>query len=56
MSTLDEMGNQAYQKAMWNDFRGAITLLDTAIKRYPRDVRLYNNRSYCYFKLKDYKK
>lgn len=56
MSTLEEIGNQAYQKAMWNDFKGAIALLDKAIKRWPKDARLYNNRSYCHCKLKDYKK
>uniref|UniRef100_A0A1B6F632 RRM domain-containing protein n=1 Tax=Cuerna arida TaxID=1464854 RepID=A0A1B6F632_9HEMI len=55
MSTLEELGNQAYQKALWNDFKGAITILDKAIAKYPRDPRLYNNRCYSYCRLKDYK-
>uniref|UniRef100_A0A1B6LCF9 RRM domain-containing protein n=1 Tax=Graphocephala atropunctata TaxID=36148 RepID=A0A1B6LCF9_9HEMI len=55
MSTLEELGNQAYQKAVWNDFQGAITILDKAIAKHPRDPRLYNNRCYSYCRLKDFK-
>ncbi|KAG8287484.1 hypothetical protein J6590_036352 [Homalodisca vitripennis] len=56
MNTLVELGNQAYQKALWNDFKGAITILDKAIAKYPRDPRLYNNRCYSYCRLKDFKR
>lgn len=56
MSTLEELGSQAYQKALWNDFKGAIAILDKAISKYPHDARLYNNRCYCYSRLKDYKR
>lgn len=55
MSTVEELGNQAYKKALFQDFQGAISILDRAISKFPCDPRLYNNRSYCYFKLKDYK-
>ncbi|XP_075210985.1 uncharacterized protein LOC142318298 isoform X2 [Lycorma delicatula] len=54
--SLEDMGKQAYQKANWNDFKGAIEILNKAIKKFPKDARLYNNRSYCYCKLKEYNK
>lgn len=56
MSTLEEMGNQAYQKALWNDYKGSIAILNKAIIKYPHDPRLYNNRCFCYLRIKDYKK
>jgi len=55
MGTVEELGNQAYQKALFQDFKGAIAILDKAIAKYPRDPRLYNNRCYCYFRLKEFK-
>lgn len=56
MSSAEELGDQSYQKANWNDFQGAVDVLNTAISRFPHDARLYNNRCYCYCRLKDFKK
>ncbi|XP_054268766.1 uncharacterized protein LOC128990426 [Macrosteles quadrilineatus] len=56
MSSVEELGNQAYQKAVFGDFKGAVSILDKAITKFPRDARLYNNRCYCYFRLQDYKR
>lgn len=56
MTSLEELGKLAYQKAVWNDYKGAIDILDRAITKYPKDPRLYNNRSFCYCKVKDYKR
>lgn len=54
MSTAEELGDLSYQKANWNDFQGAIDVLNTAVSKFPHDARLYNNRCYCYCRLKDF--
>lgn len=51
-----ELGDMSYQKAIWNDFQGAVDILSETISKYPHDPRLYNNRCYCYYHLKDFKK
>ncbi|XP_039291132.1 hsp70-Hsp90 organizing protein 3 [Nilaparvata lugens] len=55
--SLEDLGQQAYQKAnLLNDHKGAVEILNKAIGKYPADRRLYNNRSFCYFKLGKYDK
>lgn len=56
METLKEFGQKSYFKAHWNDFKGALEVLDVAIRRFPNEEKLYNNRSYVLFNLGLYKK
>lgn len=56
MDSLEELGRKAYQKQIWGDYIGAITIYTTAIKKYPKDPRPLNNRCLCYIEMKDFKK
>lgn len=55
MDSLEELGKKAYQKQTWGDYIEAITIYNTAIKKYPKDPRLLNNRCLCYIEIKDFK-
>lgn len=54
MDDLELLGNKAYQKGLWGNYKGAVAILSKAIERYPFDKRLYNDRSFYYYKLKNY--
>lgn len=56
MDSLDpeQLGKKAYQRGLWGDYKGAVSILSKAITKYPFDERLYNDRSYYYYKLNDY--
>jgi hypothetical protein len=56
MDSLEVLGKTAYQKQMWGDYVGAINIYTTAIKKYPKDPRLLNNRCLCYTEIKDFKR
>jgi len=56
MDSLEELGRKAYQKQIWGDYIGAITIYTTAIKKYPKDPRPLNNRCLCYIEMKEFKK
>jgi hypothetical protein len=56
MNSLEELGKKAYQKQIWGDYLGAISIYNTAIEKYPNDRRLLNNRCLCYIEIKDFKK
>jgi tetratricopeptide (TPR) repeat protein len=55
MDSLEELGKKAYQKQMLGNYVGAIKIYNTAIKKYPKDPRLLNNRCLCYIDMKDFK-
>jgi tetratricopeptide (TPR) repeat protein len=56
MDSLEELGRKAYHKQIFGDYKGAITIYNTAIKKYPKDSRLLNNRCLCYIEMKEFKK
>jgi tetratricopeptide (TPR) repeat protein len=56
MDSLEELGRKAYQKQILKDYDGAIKMYSTAIKKYPKDPRLLNNRCLCYIDIKDFKR
>lgn len=56
MGSVDDLGHLSYQKAVWDDYQGAIDILNIAISKFPNDARLYNNRCYCYCHLRDFKR
>jgi hypothetical protein len=56
MNSLEELGKEAYRKQIWGDYKGAINIYNTVIKKYPQDSRPLNNRCLCYIELKDFKK
>jgi hypothetical protein len=56
MDSLEELGKKAYQKQILGDCEGAIKIYNIAIKKYPKDPRLLNNRCLCYIDIKDFKK
>jgi tetratricopeptide (TPR) repeat protein len=56
MDSLEELGRKAYQKQILGDYVGAIKIYNTAIKKYPKDARLLNNRCLCYIGIKDFKR
>ncbi|PNF26214.1 hypothetical protein B7P43_G03703 [Cryptotermes secundus] len=56
MESLEELGKKAYQKQILGDYDGAIKVYNTAIKKYPNDRRLLNNRCLCYIAKKDFKR
>lgn len=52
--TSEDLGRQAYQKIILNEYREAVNTLDKAISKYPEDEKLYINRCYCYIQLQEY--
>lgn len=54
MDSLELLGNKAYQKGLWGDYVGAVSILSKAIEKYPFDKRLLNDRSFYYYKLQNY--
>ena len=53
---MDELGEKGYQKCILDDWAGALSIWDEAIKRYPKEKRFYNNRALCYLHKKEYKR
>ncbi|CAH0777936.1 unnamed protein product [Bemisia tabaci] len=54
--SLQELGSQAYQKAVFADYNGAVQILDKAIAKFPKDEKLWNNRCFCLLKLNNFKR
>ena len=54
--SLEELGKKAYQKHILEDYKGALKIYETAIKKYPNDSRLLNNRCCCYIRINDFKR
>lgn len=52
--SVSDIGQQAYQRILFKEYPSAIELLNKAIRQNPGEKELYNNRSLCYFHLKDY--
>uniref|UniRef100_A0A8D8YBK5 Tetratricopeptide repeat protein n=1 Tax=Cacopsylla melanoneura TaxID=428564 RepID=A0A8D8YBK5_9HEMI len=52
--SVNDLGRQAYQKILFKDYPSAIEILNKAIRLYPREKELYNNRSLCYYHLQNY--
>lgn len=52
--SLNDIGHQAHQKILFEDYPIAVELLNKAIQHYPKEKELYNNRSLCYYHLKKY--
>ncbi|KAL1450109.1 hypothetical protein WDU94_002561 [Cyamophila willieti] len=52
---VNDLGRQAYQKILFKDYPSAIDILTKAIRLYPKEKELFNNRSLCYYHLQNYK-
>jgi tetratricopeptide (TPR) repeat protein len=52
--SLENYFNEASIKSGQNDFRTAITILSTAIEKYPTSSRAYTSRGLMKFQLEDY--
>lgn len=53
-TSADDLGRLAYQKLMLGEYKEAVNVLNSAIKKYPEDHKLYINRCYCLIQLQEF--
>ncbi|KAG8230721.1 hypothetical protein J437_LFUL010822 [Ladona fulva] len=53
---VNGIGGRANIRAAGGDYKGAITILNAGVEKFPMEARFWNNRCYFYCKMKEYKK